>query len=79
MRVDDGAVIDDQFSIVSRYRCPGVFGSRRLGKAHPTGVCPAVLVETSGRRIERDGIIRTTAYYTKKEWQRQLTARRNAD
>jgi len=45
--------------------------SRRLGKAHPTGVCPAVLVETSGRRMEQDGLVYTTAYYMHKEWRRQ--------
>lgn len=46
--------------------------SRRLGKQHPTGVCPSVLVETSGRRIERDGLVRTLGYYTKLEYQRQI-------
>ena len=46
--------------------------SRALGKRYPTGVCPAVLVETSGRRFERDGLIRTLGYYTKLEYQRQI-------
>ncbi|MFD1641574.1 glycosyltransferase [Halohasta litorea] len=46
--------------------------SRALGKRYPTGVCPAVLVETSGRRIERDGLLRTLVYYTKLEYQRQF-------
>jgi glycosyltransferase involved in cell wall biosynthesis len=46
--------------------------SRMFGKQYPTGVCPAVLVETSGRRIERDGLVRTLSYYTKLEYQRQI-------
>ncbi len=45
--------------------------SRRLGRQYPTGVCPEVLVETSGRRIEREGLLRTVAHYTKLEYQRQ--------
>ena len=45
--------------------------SRQLGRRHPTGVCPKVLVETSGRRIEREGIVRTVSYYTKLEYQRR--------
>jgi glycosyltransferase involved in cell wall biosynthesis len=49
--------------------------SRRLGKRYPTGFCPAVLVETSGRRIDAEGLLRTTLYYTKKEWRRQSTLR----
>ena len=46
--------------------------SRALGKRYRTGVCPAVLVETSGRRFERDGLLYTLAYYTKLEYQRQI-------
>src|SRR6056297_2301748 len=46
--------------------------SRALGKRYPTGVCPAVLVDTSGRRFERDGLIRTLGYYTKLEYRRQI-------
>lgn len=46
--------------------------SRKLGKRYPTGICPDVLVETSGRRIERDGLLRTLSHYTKLEYQRQL-------
>ena len=52
--------------------------SRALGKQYPTGVCPAVLVETSGRRIERDGLLRTVAYYTKLEYQRQIKSKLDA-
>lgn len=52
--------------------------SRALGKRHPTGVCPAVLVETSGRRFERNGLIRTIAYYTKLEYQRQIRSKLDA-
>lgn len=46
--------------------------SREFGKRYPTGVCPAVLVETSGRRLERDGLLRTLGFYTKLEYQRQI-------
>lgn len=46
--------------------------SRRLGKQYPIGVCPDILVDTSGRRIERDGFVRTLSYYTKLEYQRQI-------
>ena len=49
--------------------------SRALGKRYPTGVCPAVLVETSGRRFERDGLIRTLGYYTKLEYRRQIRSK----
>ena len=49
--------------------------SRRLGKQYPTGFCPAVLVETSGRRIDAEGLFRTTLYYTRKEWRRQSMLR----
>ncbi len=52
--------------------------SRALGKQYPTGVCPAVLVETSGRRIERDGLLRTVAYYTKLEYRRQIKSKLEA-
>lgn len=50
--------------------------SRRFGKQYPTGFCPTVLVETSGRRIDANGLLRTTAYYTQKEFKRQSTLRR---
>ena len=49
--------------------------SRALGKRHSTGVCPAVLVETSGRRFERDGLIRAVVYYTKLEYLRQIRSK----
>lgn len=52
--------------------------SRALGKRYPTGVCPTVLVETSGRRFERDGLMRALAYYTKLEYQRQIGSKRDA-
>jgi len=48
--------------------------SRRLGKQYPTGVCPEVLVETSGRRMDK-GLVRTLSYYTKLEYQRQRRSR----
>jgi len=56
----------------STYRAAGGFPDvpnedtafgRRLGRTEPTGYCPAVLAETSGRRIERDGLTRTLAHY----------------
>ncbi len=50
--------------------------SRRLGRSYPIGICPELLVETSGRRIESDGLVRTTAHYTRKEWRRQRFIRR---
>lgn len=49
--------------------------SRKFGKRYPTGVCPAVLVETSGRRFERDGLMRALWHYTNLECQRQVHAR----
>lgn len=49
--------------------------SRRLGRRYRTGVCPRVLVETSGRRIEERGLVQTTAYYTWKELRRQRALR----
>lgn len=51
--------------------------SREFGKRYPTGVCPAVLVETSGRRMERDGLLRTLGFYTKLEYQRQIQSKLN--
>jgi len=44
--------------------------SRRLGRAYPTATCPRVLVETSGRRMTDDGILRAVAYYTVLEYRR---------
>ncbi|MFP8951847.1 glycosyltransferase [Natrialbaceae archaeon A-arb3/5] len=37
--------------------------SRRLARQYPTGCCPAVLVESSGRRVANDGLTRTLWYY----------------
>ena len=37
--------------------------SRRLGGTYRTGYCPAVLVETSGRRIRRTGLTGTLVHY----------------
>ena len=48
--------------------------SRRLGRAYATATCPQVLVETSGRRVARDGFWRTVGYYTALEYRRQVTA-----
>lgn len=45
--------------------------SRQLGKQYPTGVCPAVLVDTSGRRFEA-GLLQAIVYYTELEATRQL-------
>jgi len=49
--------------------------SRRLGRQYPTGVCPDVLVETSGRRIDA-GVCRTLGHYTAMEFRWQLETRR---
>ncbi len=49
--------------------------SRRLGQQYRTSVCPEVVVETSGRRIEQEGLFRTLSYYTKLEYQRQRRLR----
>ncbi|WP_137289182.1 glycosyltransferase [Natronorubrum halophilum] len=37
--------------------------SRRLAGRYPTGYCPAVLVESSGRRIAEDGLTGTLWHY----------------
>lgn len=37
--------------------------SRRLARTEPTGYCPAVLADTSGRRIARTGLTGTLAHY----------------
>lgn len=47
--------------------------SRRLGQAYRTAYCPAVLVETSARRIESSGLTRTLLYYLIREWHRSRT------
>ncbi|WP_135821030.1 glycosyltransferase [Halostella litorea] len=47
--------------------------SRRLGRLAETGYCPAVLVETSGRRIADSGLTGTLYHYLRLDWGR-LTA-----
>ncbi|WP_436345566.1 glycosyltransferase [Natronorubrum sp. FCH18a] len=37
--------------------------SRRLARRYPTGYCPTVLVESSGRRIAEDGLTGTLWHY----------------
>jgi glycosyltransferase involved in cell wall biosynthesis len=44
--------------------------SRRLGRSYPTATCPRVLVETSGRRMTEDGLLRTVGHYTGLEYRR---------
>lgn len=44
--------------------------SRRLGRTYRTAFCPAILVETSARRIKALGLIRTVLYYLLCEWHR---------
>ncbi len=48
--------------------------SHRLGRAYATATCPRVLVETSGRRMTNEGILRTVGYYTKLEYRRLRAA-----
>jgi len=49
--------------------------SCRLGRAYPTATCPELLVETSGRRIDRSGLLRTLGHYTRLEFRRQVSPR----
>jgi hypothetical protein len=44
--------------------------SRDLARTHRTGYCPAVLVETSGRRVESSGLTGTLAHYLALDWRR---------
>lgn len=44
--------------------------SRALGRTHRTGYCPAVLVETSGRRFRELGLTGTVLHYARLDWQR---------
>lgn len=44
--------------------------SRRLAGYGPTGYCPAVLVETSPRRIRRLGLTGTLIHYLRLDWGR---------
>lgn len=52
--------------------------SRRLGRAAPTGYCPEVLVESSGRRIANLGLTWTLFHYLRLDWGR-LRAGRGTD
>ena len=44
--------------------------SRRLGRTAETGYCPAVLVESSGRRVATAGLTRTLYHYLRLDWGR---------
>ncbi|WP_247002408.1 glycosyltransferase [Halosolutus gelatinilyticus] len=44
--------------------------SRRLGRRVPTGYCPSVLVESSGRRIAADGLTGTLWHYVRLDAER---------
>lgn len=44
--------------------------SRRLARSHRTGYHPEVLVETSPRRIERQGLTGTAIHYLTLDWRR---------
>ena len=48
--------------------------SRRLGRRTPTGYCPAVLVETSGRRVADAGLSGTLYHYLRLDWRRLRTS-----
>jgi glycosyltransferase involved in cell wall biosynthesis len=50
--------------------------SRRLARTEPTGYCPAVLAETSGRRIERAGLTGTLWHYLRLDARRLLATQR---
>lgn len=52
--------------------------SRRLGRDAPTGYCPEVLVETSGRRIADAGLTGTLYHYLRLDYGR-LRASREGD
>ncbi len=47
--------------------------SRRFGEEYRTATCPAILVETSARRIESLGLTRTLLYYWIREWRRRTS------
>lgn len=49
--------------------------SRRLARDHPTGYCPRVLVESSGRRIADDGLTGTAVHYLRKDLERVRRSR----
>ena len=44
--------------------------SRRLGRTHRTGYCREVLVETSPRRIDRQGLTGSAFHYLRLDWRR---------
>ncbi|WP_247729171.1 glycosyltransferase [Halovivax limisalsi] len=44
--------------------------SRRLARTERTGYCPAVLVESSGRRIAERGLTGTLVHYARLDWGR---------
>ncbi|NHN47131.1 glycosyltransferase [Halostella sp. JP-L12] len=44
--------------------------SRRLGRSVETGYCPAVLVESSGRRVAAAGLTGTLYHYLRLDWGR---------
>lgn len=48
--------------------------SRRLGRQYRTATCPEVLLETSGRRIDSLGLVRSLIYYTRLEYRRLRSA-----
>ena len=52
--------------------------SRRLGRDAPTGYCPEVLVESSGRRVAALGLTGTLFHYLRLDWGR-LRAGRGTD
>ncbi|MEY7848735.1 glycosyltransferase family 2 protein [Natrarchaeobius sp. A-rgal3] len=47
--------------------------SRRLGRRYPTGYCPQVLVESSGRRVAEMGLIGTLSHYLRLDAERVRT------
>ncbi|RQH03330.1 glycosyltransferase [Natrarchaeobius oligotrophus] len=53
--------------------------SRALGARYPTGYCPRVLVESSGRRIAEDGLTGTLAHYVSLDAQRLRANERTSD
>lgn len=49
--------------------------SRRLGRRYPTGYCPEVLVESSGRRIAETGLTGTLWHYLRLDLERIRASR----
>ena len=52
--------------------------SRKLGRQYPTGYCPEVLIESSGRRIANDGLTGTLWHYVTLDVER-IRRSRNSD